>query len=364
MPPRLTIQWSFQIRDVPADAGANPPCVSKAQRTKQKAPEIAFWTQRRRTDKRGPNRCQRCSDPRNDAESAVCAVNCRGECRPFRRPFDEFLPVARPVVRMLAIAALAVIGAAPALAQDGSGPAPARAGAGRDAGTRHGARHDQRRADHRGRPRRWRSPISTSNSRGCRPSSAAPPPCRRSSRSGCSPPRPAAEGLDKTPDFQRRIDFLRAAHAAQRAGRGRSRRQDHRRRDPRPLRPGGRDAPPVNEVHARHILVKTKEEARRSSSSSTAAPSSRTSPRRNRPTGSAAQGGDLGWFGPGQMVPEFEKAAFALEVGDLHQRAGADAVRLARHQGRGQAHAAAAGLRAGQGPGPLGRCCARNISRW
>ncbi|WP_461200728.1 peptidylprolyl isomerase [Anoxybacillus sp. TBDG-1] len=39
----------------------------------------------------------------------------------------------------------------------------------------------------------------------------------------------------------------------------------------------------------------------------------------SKDTGSAQNGGDLGWFGPGKMVEEFEKAAYTLKVGEVSE---------------------------------------------
>ncbi|MDX8516243.1 peptidylprolyl isomerase [Mesorhizobium captivum] len=123
-------------------------------------------------------------------------------------------------------------------------------------------------------------------------------------------------GLDKDADFQRRMAFLqqRALHGevVEKEVVNKVTDADVRARYDQEIA----NTPPVNEIHARHILVKTKEEAeaiikqldggadfQKLANEHTSDPSGKSS------------GGDLGWFGPGQMVPEFDKAAFALDVG-------------------------------------------------
>ncbi len=73
---------------------------------------------------------------------------------------------------------------------------------------------------------------------------------------------------------------------------------------------------PQQEVHARHILVKTEDEAKAikaqlEKGEDFAALAKEKSEDKN------AEGGDLGFFAPGQMLKPFETAAFALDVGEL-----------------------------------------------
>ena len=69
------------------------------------------------------------------------------------------------------------------------------------------------------------------------------------------------------------------------------------------------------QVRASHLLVKTKEEADKIREEILAGKDFAEAAREVSLCPSGKQGGDLGYFGRGQMVPEFDTAAFSLPVG-------------------------------------------------
>ena len=67
----------------------------------------------------------------------------------------------------------------------------------------------------------------------------------------------------------------------------------------------------VKQVKAAHILVDTEKKANEIKTIMEGGESFSAMARKYSKCPSGRDGGDLGWFGKGQMVPEFEKAAFA-----------------------------------------------------
>lgn len=127
--------------------------------------------------------------------------------------------------------------------------------------------------------------------------------------------RAQEEGLDETEDFKSRLEFLRqrALHNAYFKAEvlDKITDEDVRARYDKEVAA----TPPENEVRARHILVETEDEAKaiiaeldKGADFETLAKEKSTGP-------SGPSGGDLGYFTRGRMVPEFEEAAFALDVG-------------------------------------------------
>ncbi len=74
--------------------------------------------------------------------------------------------------------------------------------------------------------------------------------------------------------------------------------------------------PDTEEVHARHILLKSKEDAEAVIKQLDGGADFETVAKEKSTGPSGPQGGDLGFFGPGQMVPAFEKVAFAMKPGE------------------------------------------------
>jgi peptidyl-prolyl cis-trans isomerase C len=71
------------------------------------------------------------------------------------------------------------------------------------------------------------------------------------------------------------------------------------------------------EYHARHILVATEDEAKQIIAKLKGGAKFEDLAKQSKDPGSAANGGDLDWAGPGSFVPEFSKAMTSLQKGQI-----------------------------------------------
>lgn len=123
-------------------------------------------------------------------------------------------------------------------------------------------------------------------------------------------------GVQDTADFKRRMEFLRlralhSQYVSDRVASAVTPEQVRARYDKEVAA-----APAVNEIRASHILVKTEDEAKAIIAELDGGGDFEAiAKEKSQDPGSGAAGGDLGFFGPGRMVPEFEQAAMAIEVG-------------------------------------------------
>ncbi len=73
----------------------------------------------------------------------------------------------------------------------------------------------------------------------------------------------------------------------------------------------------MSKAKARHILVPTKEACEDLKTEIEAGADFADVAKQHSQCPSGRQGGDLGEFGPGQMVPEFDTVVFSAEVGKV-----------------------------------------------
>lgn len=73
------------------------------------------------------------------------------------------------------------------------------------------------------------------------------------------------------------------------------------------------------QVKASHLLVATKEEAENIKKQIDEGTDFADLATKHSKCPSGQNGGDLGFFGKGQMVPEFEEAAFSLPIGEVSE---------------------------------------------
>ena len=125
-----------------------------------------------------------------------------------------------------------------------------------------------------------------------------------------------ADKLDGAPDFARRLAYYHDKLAMEGLLTNVAKTATTEEAERKAYDEAAKAQPPEPEVHARHILVPTEEEAKAALARIKAGEDfAKVATELSKDP--AGDGGDLGWFTKDRMVPEFAEAAFKLEPGQV-----------------------------------------------
>jgi peptidyl-prolyl cis-trans isomerase C len=125
-----------------------------------------------------------------------------------------------------------------------------------------------------------------------------------------------ADKLDGAPDFARRLAYYHDKLAMEGLLTNVSKSATTEEAERKAYDEAAKAQPPEPEVHARHILLPTEEEAKAALARIKAGEDfAKVATELSKDP--AGDGGDLGWFTKDRMVPEFADAAFKLEPGQV-----------------------------------------------
>src|SRR5271156_1172970 len=125
-----------------------------------------------------------------------------------------------------------------------------------------------------------------------------------------------ADKLDGTADFARRLAYYRDKLAMEGLLTNVSKSATTEEAERKAYDEAAKAQPPEPEVHARHILLPTEEEAKAALARIKAGEDfAKVATELSKDP--AGDGGDLGWFTKDRMVPEFAEVAFKLEPGQI-----------------------------------------------
>ncbi len=127
-----------------------------------------------------------------------------------------------------------------------------------------------------------------------------------------------ADKLTSTPEFERKLGYYREKLAMEELLNSVGKAAATEEAERKAYDEAAKAEPPQEEIHARHILLPTEEEAKKALAQVKAGEDfGKVATELSKdPSG---KGGDLGWFTKDRMVPEFSDAAFKLKKGEISE---------------------------------------------